>query len=147
MVKGKLGPLRLKPAPVTVACEMVTLEPPVLVTRADPDWLAPTGTVPKTRVAEFGVSRPGWELVVGCFCERAWQPTKAMSISKIDAEAMPRHCQPRSFTGWPFVPHKPHGGDSSSPGLGSESQGGAKTVIILRFGSLDAQVTNGQMLR
>ena len=31
-VRGKVNPLTLNPAPVAVACEIVTLEPPLLVT-------------------------------------------------------------------------------------------------------------------
>ena len=31
-VRGNVRPLKLNPAPVAVACEIVTLEPPLLVT-------------------------------------------------------------------------------------------------------------------
>jgi hypothetical protein len=52
-VRGKLGRLRLKVAPVTVACDIVTLEPPVLVTCVEPGWLPPSGTVPNIKVEEL----------------------------------------------------------------------------------------------
>src|ERR1700693_2967249 len=41
-VMGRFMPLMLKPAPVTGACVMVTLEPPELVTVCCRDWLLPT---------------------------------------------------------------------------------------------------------
>jgi hypothetical protein len=34
-VKGKLSPLVLKPVPVTLACEMIRLEPPVFISVSD----------------------------------------------------------------------------------------------------------------
>ena len=41
-VTGRFMPLMLKPAPVTGACVMVTLEPPELVTVSCRGWLLPT---------------------------------------------------------------------------------------------------------
>ena len=41
-VTGRFMPLMLKPAPVTGACVMVTLEPPELVTVCCRSWLLPT---------------------------------------------------------------------------------------------------------
>ena len=40
-VKGRVSPLRLKPLPVAVACEMVTLVPPLLVSVPVLVWLVP----------------------------------------------------------------------------------------------------------
>ncbi len=44
--------------PVTLICEMVTLEPPRLVTVSDCDWLLPTVTLPKLRLVGFEPSAP-----------------------------------------------------------------------------------------
>ena len=41
-VMGRFIPLMLKPAPVTGACVMVTLDPPELVTVSCRGWLLPT---------------------------------------------------------------------------------------------------------
>jgi len=41
-VSGKLRPLMLNPIPATVACERVTLEPPLLVTASERILLFPT---------------------------------------------------------------------------------------------------------
>lgn len=57
-VKGKLRPLTLNPAPVAVACEIVTLEPPELVTVSDRVELLPICTLPKLRLEGFAVSDP-----------------------------------------------------------------------------------------
>src|SRR5215472_19105327 len=38
-VRGAVMPLMVKPAPLIATWEMVTLEPPVLVTVSDRDWL------------------------------------------------------------------------------------------------------------
>ncbi len=49
-VKGRLIPLRLKPVPLAMACEIVTLAPPELVTLTDCFWLLPTCTLPKFKL-------------------------------------------------------------------------------------------------
>lgn len=53
---GKLRPLMLNPAPATVACEIVTLEPPVFVSESIKVTLAPTCTLPKARLAGLATS-------------------------------------------------------------------------------------------
>lgn len=57
-VKGAVIPLRLKPDPLTAACEMVTLELPEFVRVPESDCVPPTVTVPKARVAGFDVIAP-----------------------------------------------------------------------------------------
>ena len=52
-----LTPLALKPAPVTVTPEMVTLEFPLLVNVTGNPLLAPTFTLPKLRLVGFAPSR------------------------------------------------------------------------------------------
>ncbi len=52
-----LTPLALKPAPVTVTPEMVTLEFPLLVSVTGNPLLAPTFTLPKLRLVGFAPSR------------------------------------------------------------------------------------------
>lgn len=56
---GRVGPLTVKPAPLGVACEIVTLDPPVLVTVSDVLLLLPTCTLPNARLAGLGESVPG----------------------------------------------------------------------------------------
>ncbi len=58
-VRGKVNPLTEKTAPVTLACEMVTGDPPVLVTVSDKFVLLPTWTLPNARLVGFAVSAPG----------------------------------------------------------------------------------------
>jgi hypothetical protein len=58
-VTGKFKPLIEKVAPVTFACEMVTDDPPVLVTVSDRFALLPTCTLPIARLLGFGDSVPG----------------------------------------------------------------------------------------
>jgi hypothetical protein len=53
---GKLSPLILNPVPVTVACEIVTLDPPVFVNESSKVMLPPTCTLPKARLAGLAVS-------------------------------------------------------------------------------------------
>ena len=57
-VRGKVNALMEKAAPVTFACEMVTVEPPVLVRVSNKFALLPTCTLPKARLVGFGVSVP-----------------------------------------------------------------------------------------
>ncbi len=57
-VAGRFGPLKLKPLPVADALEMVTVEPPVLVTVTATDLLLPTVTLPKLTLAGFAISEP-----------------------------------------------------------------------------------------
>src|SRR2546426_3001124 len=52
-----LTPLALKPAPVTVTPEMVTLEFPLLVSVTGNALLPPTFTLPKLRLVGFAPSR------------------------------------------------------------------------------------------
>jgi len=47
---GNTSPLMLKPAPVNVACESVTLRFPSLVSFSLREWLVPTVTLPKLRL-------------------------------------------------------------------------------------------------
>ena len=58
-VTGAVIPLRLNPVPLIPTWEIVTLEPPVLVTVSDRDWLLPTVTLPKLRLVGFDPSVPG----------------------------------------------------------------------------------------
>jgi hypothetical protein len=52
---GTLSPLMLNPAPVAVACEIVTLDPPVLVIEFAKVTLLPTLALPKARLAGLEV--------------------------------------------------------------------------------------------
>jgi hypothetical protein len=59
-VKGVLMPLKLKPDwPEIPTCEIVRLDPPVLVTVSDRVCFTPIGTVPKLTLAGLEVSGPG----------------------------------------------------------------------------------------
>ena len=58
-VRGNFNPLRLKPAPLAAAAEMVTLFPPELVMVSESVFELPTCTLPKLRLAGVGVSCPG----------------------------------------------------------------------------------------
>jgi hypothetical protein len=73
-VIGGVIPVRVKPDPLTLACEIVTLDPPEFVNVADWDCVPPTVTVPKPRLVGFakrtpavtavpdnGMVRPGFE--------------------------------------------------------------------------------------
>lgn len=52
-------PLKVKPVPLMLTAEIVTLTPPVFVIVSDSAELLPTVTVPKFRLVGFGVSVPG----------------------------------------------------------------------------------------
>lgn len=58
-VVGKVRPLTEYPVPVTLAWEMVTVAPPVLVTVSDLLPGLPTCTLPKARVVGFADKDPG----------------------------------------------------------------------------------------
>lgn len=53
---GKLSPVILNPVPLTEACEIVTLVPPVFVNESIKVWVPPTCTLPKVRLAGFAMS-------------------------------------------------------------------------------------------
>ncbi len=59
--KGTLGPLMLNPAPVAVACEIVTLDPPAFVSEFAKVRLLPTWALPKARLAGLEVMWPAEE--------------------------------------------------------------------------------------
>ena len=54
-----MKPLRLNPAPVTVAEEIVTLEPPELVTVSYSIWLLATWILPKFMLEGLAARKPG----------------------------------------------------------------------------------------
>ena len=58
-VAGRFGPVKLKPLPVADALEMVTVEPPLLVTDTVTDLLLPTVTLPKLTLLGFAMREPG----------------------------------------------------------------------------------------
>lgn len=58
-VIGRVNPLMEKAAPVTLACEMVTDDPPVLVSVSERFVLLPICTLPKPRLLGLGDSVPG----------------------------------------------------------------------------------------
>jgi len=58
-VTGTLVPLRLNPGPLTAMAEIVTDDPPVLVTVSERVCLTPTCTLPKLRLVGFDVRSPG----------------------------------------------------------------------------------------
>ena len=58
-VTGAVIPVMLNPVPLTPTAEMVTLDPPVLVTVSDRVCLFPTTTLPKLRLVGFDESAPG----------------------------------------------------------------------------------------
>src|ERR1700674_1920433 len=58
-VTGALTPVRLYPVPLIPTWEIVTLEPPALVTVSDKDCLLPTITLPKLRLVGFDPTAPG----------------------------------------------------------------------------------------
>jgi hypothetical protein len=53
---GTLSPLMLNPVPVAVACEIVTLDPPVFVSDSIKVRLLPTWALPKVRLAGLALS-------------------------------------------------------------------------------------------
>ena len=57
-VSGVVIPLRVNPVPLAAAAEIVTLEPPVFVIFSVNDWLLPTVTLPKLRLAGLGDRDP-----------------------------------------------------------------------------------------
>src|ERR1700722_11364339 len=57
-VSGKVNPLIENAAPVRLACEMVTADPPVFVSVSDKVELVPTCTFPNPRLVGFAVSAP-----------------------------------------------------------------------------------------
>jgi hypothetical protein len=57
-VRGAAMPLRVKPDPLTAACEIETLEPPEFVSVPDNDCVPPTVTVPKAKLDGFAAIAP-----------------------------------------------------------------------------------------
>ncbi len=57
-VTGNVSPLKLNPAPLALAAEMVRLDPPVLVSVSDKLELWPTCTLPNARLLGFAVRSP-----------------------------------------------------------------------------------------
>ena len=57
-VVGKVKPLAVKPEPVALAAEIVTLDPPELVRVSVIVWELPTWTLPKPRLEGAGESWP-----------------------------------------------------------------------------------------
>lgn len=55
---GGVIPVRVKPDPLTLACETVRLDPPEFVNIADWDCVPPTVTVPKPRLVGFAARAP-----------------------------------------------------------------------------------------
>src|ERR1019366_1601184 len=58
-VTGRVSPLTEKPAPLGVACEIVTVAPLVLVKVSDLLLLLPTWILPNARLEGLGESVPG----------------------------------------------------------------------------------------
>ena len=56
--KGRLMPLTLKPVPLAVTPETVTLDPPVFVTVSDNVLVVPTVTLPKLKLLGVAPSEP-----------------------------------------------------------------------------------------
>lgn len=56
---GRVSPVMLNPAPVAVACVIVTVAPPEFVMLAGWLWLLPTCTVPKPRLVGATAKAPG----------------------------------------------------------------------------------------
>jgi hypothetical protein len=57
-VTGVVIPLRAKPVPPIPTCEIMTLEPPVLVTISDKASFFPTCKLPKARLVKLDPSAP-----------------------------------------------------------------------------------------
>jgi len=57
-VMGNVGPVKLKPVPLALALETVTLEPPVFVIVTGVLWLVPVFTFPKLTLVGLAVSAP-----------------------------------------------------------------------------------------
>ena len=57
-VIGGVIPVRVKPDPLTLACETVTLDPPEFVNTSDNDCVPPTMTVPKAKLVGFTATAP-----------------------------------------------------------------------------------------
>lgn len=57
-VAGRLSPLMEKPAPLAVAADIVTADPPVFVKVSDLLLVVPTWMLPKDRLGGFGASVP-----------------------------------------------------------------------------------------
>src|SRR5580658_5539076 len=55
---GRLSPLRLYPVPLKLACETITLDPPVLLNFSGKTWLLPTGTFPKLKLDGLATRAP-----------------------------------------------------------------------------------------
>jgi hypothetical protein len=62
---GRVSPVIVKLALLTLACEIVTVDPPVFVSVSGKEALLPACTLPKPRLAGFADSAPGllWGLL------------------------------------------------------------------------------------
>ena len=66
---GRLSPEAENPTPVTFACEIVTGDPPELVSVSYRLVVVPTCTLPKARFAGFALSVPeGAPAIVTAYC-------------------------------------------------------------------------------
>jgi len=84
-VNGRLRPVLLKAAPETVACVMVRLVAPVLLSVSERDWLVPVCTLPKLMLEGAAVSAPCWGFGVPCkaglLVLSPWQPIRVAKAS------------------------------------------------------------------
>lgn len=76
-VSGRLSPPALNPAPVTGACVMVTLDPPVLVRVSAWVWLTPACTLLKVTLAGLTLRSPAGAGVAALtvLLPIPWQPS------------------------------------------------------------------------
>lgn len=73
-VNGAVMPVIVNPVPVTVICDIVRLDCPVLVIVSLLVWLVPVCTLPKLRLVGDGVSTPGpWSCALP---PSPWQPAR-----------------------------------------------------------------------
>jgi hypothetical protein len=90
-VRGRAGPLRLKPDPVIVAPETVRFEPPELPRTSDCIALLLTGTLPKLMLDGVTVS-----------CAADTSEYRRM-FSRTSPHPITLHGKPGRLTAWPFL--------------------------------------------
>lgn len=88
-VRGVVSPVSPNPAPVTEACETVTLEPPVLVNVTVCDCWSPTVTLPKASLLGLSVSEPGVDAAVPVPVRLRLAVFEALLVTVTDALKVP----------------------------------------------------------
>ena len=120
-VRGRAGPLRLKPDPVIVAPETVRFEPPELPRTSDCIALLLTGTLPKLMLDGLTVS-----------CAGATSEYRRI-FNRTIPHPITLHGKPGRLTAWPFLPClrcTAGGYGATAPSIPAEHEGFSRLRVV-----------------